>query len=90
MARKPPDYEWFGFNEEQRRILDLIDFIGNNGWARTSQTETMMPKLLAEWAATGASFADVDRAMSLVGYRKGALHQLSRWESKRTTGRLGP
>ena len=32
----------------------------------------------------------VKEAMASVGYGKDALHQIDRWESKRTTGHFGP
>lgn len=89
MAKRPAGYEWPGFNDEQRRLLNMIDTIGNNGWSRTGQTEAMMPKLLRDWADSGKTFDELSAAMAGIGYDRGSLHQLSRWESKRTTGRFG-
>jgi hypothetical protein len=44
MARRPPNVSWLGFSYEQARLLNYIDFIGNNGWAPNSQTEAVMPR----------------------------------------------
>lgn len=90
MAKKKPNVEWFGMDAEQSRLLDQVDFIGNNGWGRNSQTDAVMPRLLADCAEAGLSIDDVVQAMAMIGYGKGALHQLRRWESKRTTGRFDP
>ena len=90
MAKKEPNVEWFGMDAEQSRLLDQLDFIGNNGWGRNSQTEALMPGLLGDCAEAGLSIDDVVQAMATIGYGKGALHQLRRWESKRTTGRFDP
>lgn len=90
VARKPANFEWLGFTEEQIDLLNTIDFVGNNAWARTSQTAIVMPKLLGELAASGVGIGQVVEAMRAIGYHRDALHQLERWESKRTTGRFGP
>lgn len=89
MARKPPNMSWIGYTEPQGDLLDFIDHLGNNGWARNSQTEEVMPKLLAECAESNLSVAQIKGAMKAIGYGKHALHELDRWESKRTTGRFG-
>ena len=89
VVRKPKNFQWIGFSEEQVQLLDLLDFVGNNGWARNSQSETLMPRLLGDLAAAGASMARIKEAMKSIGYSKDALHQVDRWESKRRTGRLG-
>jgi hypothetical protein len=47
VARKPANFEWLGFSEEQIRILALI---GNNGWSRNGQFEALMPTLLDDLA----------------------------------------
>jgi hypothetical protein len=89
VARKPANFEWLGFTEEQIRKLDFLDFIGNNGWDRNSQSEALMPTVLGDLASAGVPLARVKEAMASIGYSKDALHQLDRWESKRTTGRFG-
>jgi hypothetical protein len=78
-----------GFTREEGEFLDFLDYIGNNGWSRNSQTEALMPKLLADAADMGLSLDRIKQAMKSIGYSTGALHELDRWESKRTTGRFG-
>ena len=90
MARKPDNFEWLGFSAERLRLLDFIDVIGNNGWARNSHSEELVPRKLTEWAATGATIDDLVAAMRAIGYYPENLHQLRRWESRRVTGRFGP
>ncbi len=89
MVRKPENVRWIGFTPEQAKMLDFLDHIGNNGWARNSQTEELMPNLLAEFADEGVSLSRVKQAMESIGYDRGSLHELDRWESKRTTGKFG-
>lgn len=89
MARKPPNFQWLGFTDEQIELLDFIDFVGNNGWDRNGQTDELMPKLLADVAASGMTMQQLKQAMASIGYDRGDLHQLDRWESKRTTGKFG-
>ena len=48
-----------------------------------------MPSLLADFEATALTIEQIKGAMASVGYEPAALHQLERWESKRTTGRFG-
>jgi len=48
-----------------------------------------MPKVLADCEAAELSVDRIKTAMASVGYGREALHQLDRWESKRTTGRFG-
>jgi len=48
-----------------------------------------MPKLLGDFEAAGLSLTQIKEAMESIGYSKRALHQLDRWESKRTTGKFG-
>jgi hypothetical protein len=69
--------------------LDFLDHLGNNGWARNSQTEALMPKLLGDLEQAGLPLVQVKEAMASIGYGKQALHELDRWESKRTTGKFG-
>jgi hypothetical protein len=91
VARKPPNVSWQGrgFTQQQAELLDRIDLYGNNGWARNSQSEALMPILLGEVEQVGLSLAQVKGAMASIGYGSHALHQLDRWESKRTTGKFG-
>ena len=89
MARKPANLSWIGFTPEQAELLDRIDFYGNNAWSRTGQTEALMPKLLSDCEREGLSLHRLKEAMASIGYGKDALHQLDRWESKRTTGKFG-
>jgi hypothetical protein len=88
VARKPQKFEWFGFTPEQLGLLNLIDHVGNNGWARNGQTEALMPNLLGKCAEAGLSVEQIVQAMADIGYRKESLHMLERWESKRTTDRF--
>ncbi|MDT0232535.1 hypothetical protein [Curtobacterium sp. BRB10] len=48
-----------------------------------------MPRLLDRAAAEDLSLARIKEAMLAVGHTRNALHQLDRWESKRTTGKFG-
>lgn len=89
MVRRPANFTWLGFTPEQVELLELLDHVGNNGWARNSQTEELMPKLMQKFADAGVGLARIKDAMAAIGYDKHALHQLGRWESKRTTGRFG-
>jgi len=89
VTRKPPDFSWQGFTQEQADLLDRLDVYGNNGWARNPQAEVVMPTLLGDFEKVGLPIARVKEAMEFIGYEKTALHQLDRWESKRTTGRFG-
>lgn len=90
MAKKPKNFQWIGFTPEQVHLLDFIDFIGNNGWARNSQTDAIMTSTLADCQAAGLSIDSVKQAMRSIGYHDHALKQLDRWERKRTTGRFDP
>lgn len=89
MARRPDNFHWIGLTKEQEELLGTLDFVGNNAWARTGQTDAMMPRLLGRLAEAGLSIDETVEAMRAVGYEKHALHQLRRWESKRTTGKFG-
>jgi hypothetical protein len=82
-------HTWDGFTPEQGRLLTFLDHLGNNGWARNSQSEELMPKLLRDFAEAEVSLDQIKDAMTQLGYDKRDLHQLDRWESKRTTGRFG-
>ena len=89
MVRKPTDHSWLGFTEEQAKLLDFLDHLGNNGWARNGQSEEIMPTLVGDLGRAGLTVDRVKDAMASIGYSKDDLHQLDRWESKRTTGRFG-
>lgn len=89
MTPPPGNVSWLGFTEDQHDLLETLHFIGNNGWDRNGQTDEMMPTLLARAAAEGLSLARIKEAMSAVGHSRAELHQLDRWEAKRTTGKLG-
>lgn len=89
MARKPAGHTWDGFTAEQASLLDDLDFYGNNAWDRNGQSEELMPKLMAEVAASGMTVRQVQDAMESIGYSRKAVHQLQRWENKRTTGAFG-
>ncbi len=89
MARRPSNVAWVGFTPEQARLLDDLDFYGNNAWSRNAQTDEVMPRLLAKMAEAGLTIDRVTEAMRSIGYHKDALHQIDRWESKRLTGRFG-
>ncbi|MFC9556011.1 hypothetical protein ACFTWF_34905 [Rhodococcus sp. NPDC056960] len=90
MAKKQPGTLWEGFTPEESSLLSYIDHLGNNGWARNGQTEEVMPIVLSDCDAAGLSLARIKDAMATIGYDKHSLHQLDRWESKRTTGKFGP
>jgi hypothetical protein len=90
MAKKPANFQWGpGYTQEQRKSLDFIDHLGNNGWARNPQTDAIMVNVLNTAVATGLNIDRIKAAMEEIGYRDRALHQLDRWESKRTTGKFG-
>jgi hypothetical protein len=89
MTPPPANLSWIGFTKEQHDLLESLHFIGNNGWDRNGQTDEMMPSLLDRAAAAGLSLARIKEAISAVGHTRDELHQLDRWESKRTTGRFG-
>jgi hypothetical protein len=86
---QPSNVSWLGFTEDQAELLDFLDHLGNNGWARNSQTDALMPRVLGDCEEAGLTVACVTEAM-MSGYGRHALHQLDRWESKRTTGRYRP
>ncbi|MFZ5848876.1 MAG: hypothetical protein ACOYX5_16000 [Actinomycetota bacterium] len=88
MARKPANFQWLGFTEDQRGDLDFLDYIGNNGWARNSQTEAIMPKFIVELEES-IGLERVKQCMAEIGYGRHALRMLDRWYSKGTTGKFG-
>ncbi|MDJ0336558.1 hypothetical protein QMG83_15120 [Salinibacterium sp. G-O1] len=89
MTPPPANLSWIGFTKEQHDLLETLHFIGNNGWDRNGQTDEMMPKLLESAASESLSLPRIKEAMSAVGHSREELHQLDRWESKRTTGKFG-
>lgn len=89
MALRPPDHSWPGYNQAHAELLDFLDDLGNNGWARNPQTEEIMPNLMGDIHKAGLSVDRVKDAMASIGYDRTALHELDRWESKRTTGKFG-
>jgi len=89
VARKPRNFTWLGFTEEQVGLLTYLDFAGNNAWSRNSYTEEVMPGLLDRFEQACVSLARIKEAMASIGYERDALHELDRWESKRTTGKFG-
>lgn len=89
MSRRPGNVAWVGFTAEQTKLLDFVDHLGNNGWARNSQSAAVMPSLLTNCEAAALTIDEIKAAMASVGYGQRALHQLGRWEAKRTTGRFG-
>jgi hypothetical protein len=78
-----------GLHPEQAELLDFLDHLGNNSWARNGQTDALMPKVLGDCEEVGLTVVRVKLAMMSIGYGRHALHQLDRWESKRITGRFG-
>ena len=89
MARRPINFTWIGFTHEQIGLLEFLDHLGNNGWARNSETDELMPSVMQDFADKGLPVEREKQAMADIGYHREALHQLDRWESKRTTGRFG-
>lgn len=89
MTRRPTNVTWVGFTPEQVELLELLDYVGNNGWSRNSQTDALMPTLLRDCEAVSLTVERIKLAMAAVGYDRSSLHQLDRWESKRTTLRFG-
>ena len=88
MARKPANFQWVGFTQDQLEQLDFLDHLGNNGWARNGQSDAIMPALVVELDRT-VGLERVKRAMEDIGYHREALHMLDRWHSKATTGKFG-
>ncbi|PPB48380.1 hypothetical protein C4K88_11515 [Arthrobacter pityocampae] len=89
MAEKAEGFEWVGFTDDQAKLLDRTDHLGNNGWDSNGQTDELMPKHLARCAEAGLSIGQIVEAMQRIGYDKRTMHQLERWEGKRLTGKFG-
>jgi hypothetical protein len=79
---------WIGFTAEQRKLLDFIDDLGNDGWARNSQTDAIMTGVLDDCRSVGLTIEQVKTAMQSTGYSDYSLRMLDRWESTRTTGKF--
>jgi len=90
MAKRPDNVSWVGFTTEQAKLLEFLDFLGNNGWDRNGQTDEALPNLLKKFEDLGVPMARVKEAMRSIGYDDYNLRQLDRWERKRTTGRFDP
>ncbi|WP_406071115.1 hypothetical protein [Micromonospora sp. NBC_01638] len=67
MARRPANFTWIDFTPDQVELLELLDYLGNNGWARNSQTEAAMPKLMWEFADAGVGLVRIKEAMAAIG-----------------------
>lgn len=78
MARKPSNFQWLGFSGEQIGQVDFFDYVGNNGWARNSQSELLMPGLPKDWADEGLTLEQLQDAMASIGYHDQALRMLAR------------
>jgi len=89
MTPPPESRCWIGFTKDQHDLLVSLHLIGNNGWDRNGQTDAMMPVVLERAVTQDLSLARIEEAMLAVGHSRQVLHQLDRWESKRTTGKFG-
>lgn len=78
MARKPQSVSWLGFSTAQTELRDFLDHVGNNGWARNSQTEALMPGLLGDLEQSGLPLVRVKEEMMSLGYGKDARHEIDR------------
>lgn len=47
-GEEPRNVQWLGFTDEQSGLLDFVDHLGNNGWARNSQSDAIMTKMLGD------------------------------------------
>jgi hypothetical protein len=83
------NFPWICFTDDQVKLLDFIDLLGNNGWVRTGQSDALMPKVLADVEASAMTIAQVKEAMKSIGHSRDAIHQRDRGASKRTTGKFG-
>lgn len=88
MSRKPANFQWLGFSDAQLRDLDFLDHVGNNGWARNSQSDAIMPKFIVKLDES-IGLDRVKQCMAEIGYGRHALQMLDRWYSKGTTGKFG-
>jgi hypothetical protein len=67
VSRRPGNVAWVGFTTEQTKLLAFRDHLGNNGWARNSQSEAVMPSLLANCEAAALTMDEIRAAMASVG-----------------------
>lgn len=56
---------------------------------RVTASRSLLPDLMGTVNAAGLALPQSVDAMAAIGYSKESLHQLERWESKRTTGAFG-
>ncbi|ROZ62475.1 hypothetical protein EDL96_09810 [Kocuria soli] len=77
-------------DSEPERTFDMLQHIGNNGWARNSQSESLCPVYLQTLADQGVSIQDTLNEMRSRGFSGHALRQLQRWENKRVYGVFDP
>lgn len=75
---------------EPQATYDMLERIGNNGWASTGQTDIMCPKHLQTLADHGVSINETVEEMRRRGFSDGELKQLRRWENKRVFGVFDP
>lgn len=87
MARRPPNFEWLGFSEEQLGDLEFLDFLGNNGLSQLPDRREHAKFILELDRSTGHEL--VKQCMADIGYGRHALQMLDRWYSKGTTGKFG-
>ena len=53
-----------GFTEEQTKLQDFLDHLGNNGWARNGQSEEITPMLMGDVGRAGLTVDRVKGAMA--------------------------
>jgi hypothetical protein len=88
-ANEGANVAWICFPDDHVNLLDFIDFLGNNGGARTGQSDALMPRVLADVEASGMTIAQVKEAMKSIGHSQDAIHQRDRGASKPATGKFG-
>lgn len=67
MTRKPDNVSWLGFDKEQRRALDTLDQVANNGWDRNGQSDELLPALLGQAERAHLPLAQIKDAIRSVG-----------------------
>ena len=77
------------FTPEQVKWLTMLNHIGNNGWARNSYSDLMVPATLRNLEEARLTFVEIAEAMLAIGHGKREGHSLERYERKRTTGKFG-
>lgn len=75
---------------EPQKSFDMLEFIGNNGWAPNPQSERMCPVLLQTLADHDVSITETQDEMRRRGFDEGAVKQLQEWENKRVYGAFRP